>query len=351
MKTTTEPTPSSYYDDARPRPTQRLLVRDQGIVLPYGTGPLDCDYLGARDVWVFGHDGKFYMHYDGAGPKGWLACLAVSDNLTDWKPLGPVLNFGPPGSVDCGSASYGTTYYDGARWHMFYLGTPNVSEAPYFVPAFPYQTLKATAGSPMGPWTKAPGLRPWITAPGTLCESSASPGQILRLPNGEYVQYIAASTGGFGGRTVQRTLAIVRTRDLDGEWTLDPEPILPLTEQIENSTLYFEESTGLWYLFTNHVGRRKGFESCDAIWVYWSRDPEKWDANNKAIALDYEHGTVSKDTIGLPSVIRHGDRLALFYDAPDEPATDRLLCHMRRHICLAWIDLTQPLISQLQPVL
>jgi len=339
---------NSYYDDGRPRPTRRLIVHDHGIVLPYGTGPLDCDYLGARDVWVFEQDGKYYMHYDGAGPKGWLACLAVSDNLTDWTPLGPVLNFGPPGSVDSGSASYGTVYFDGRRWHMFYLGTPNTSPAPDFVPSFPYQTLKATADAPTGPWTKHIELRPWKTTPGTFCESSASPGQVLCLANGEYVQYIAVSTGDFGDVATKRTLAIVRTRDLDGEWTLDPAPMLPLTEQIENSSIYFEESTGLWYLFTNHVGYRHRIEACDAIWVYWSRDPEKWSVEDKAIALDYEYCNVSKEIVGLPSVVRRGDRLALFYDSLDQPAADSLSSHMRRHICLAWIDLAKPLIEQLE---
>jgi hypothetical protein len=340
----------SYYDDNRPRPTRRLIVRDHGIVLPYGTGPLECDYLGARDVWVFEQDGKYYMHYDGAGPKGWLACLAVSDNLTEWKPLGPVLNFGPPGSVDSGSASYGTTFFDGERWHMFYLGTPNTTPAPDFVPSFPYQTLKATADSPAGPWTKAFDLRPWVTTPDSFCESSASPGQVLKLPDGQYIQYIAVSTGEFGQASVKRSLAIVRTRNLDGEWTLDPGPMLPLTEQIENSTIYFEESTGLYYLFTNHVGYRQGIEACDAIWVYWSKDPEKWRVEDKAIALDYEYCTVSKEIIGLPSVVRRGNQLALFYDSLDQPALDNLSSHMRRHICLAWIDCAKPLIEQLVPV-
>jgi hypothetical protein len=28
------------------------------------------------------------MHYDGAGPKGWLACLATSTDLAHWAKKG-----------------------------------------------------------------------------------------------------------------------------------------------------------------------------------------------------------------------------------------------------------------------
>src|SRR5205823_1801841 len=71
------------YDDGRPAARWRVEARDAGSVLKHGAGPNQCDYLGARDVWVWETGGKYFMHYDGAGPKGWLACLATSDNLTN----------------------------------------------------------------------------------------------------------------------------------------------------------------------------------------------------------------------------------------------------------------------------
>ena len=37
------------------------------------------------------------------------------------------------------------------------------------------------------------------------------------------------------GTPMKRTLSIARTRDINGSWQLDSEPILPLAEQIENS--------------------------------------------------------------------------------------------------------------------
>src|SRR6187402_3446520 len=69
---------SKPYEDGRPVAHYRLPAIDQGIVLRHGDGPGQCDYLGARDVWVWESGGLYYMHYDGAGPKGWLTCLATS---------------------------------------------------------------------------------------------------------------------------------------------------------------------------------------------------------------------------------------------------------------------------------
>ncbi len=48
-------------------------------------GRIKCDILGARDVWVFEDKGTYYMHYDAAGPKGWLSSLAISKDLIKWE--------------------------------------------------------------------------------------------------------------------------------------------------------------------------------------------------------------------------------------------------------------------------
>ena len=142
--------------DGRPTASYRLEAVDHGIVLHHGDGPEQCDILGARDVWVYESGGTYYMHYDAAGPKGWLAALATSKDLIHWQKKGPVLELGKPGENDSASASYGTTYGDGTTWHMFYMGTPHATPAPDLVPAFPYLTMKAKSTSPAGPWTKQP---------------------------------------------------------------------------------------------------------------------------------------------------------------------------------------------------
>lgn len=321
------------YKDDRPVATKRMDAKDFGIVLRYGDGPSQCDILGARDPWVFEDNGTYYLHYDAAGPKGWLCSLAESKDLINWDKKGPVLDLGKPGSDDSKSASYGVTYRDGDEWHMFYLGTPNVSDAPDLVPSFPYLTMKAKGSSPTGPWIKQKNVIPFRITPNTFYSITASPGQIVK--NGEeYIQFFSATTEKAGNKCVQRTLGIARTKDLDAAWTIDSQPIVPIEEQIENSTLYYEKSNSTWFLFTNHIGIDE-VEYTDAIWVYWSKDLNKWDAKNKAVVLDSKNCTWSKKCIGLPSVVQVGKRLALFYDAPGGESTS----HMKRNIGLAWLDL------------
>ena len=325
-------TGGSPYPDGRPWTALRMNAVDHGIVLRHGDTPGDCDRLGARDVWVFEADGLYYMHYDGAGADGWLCCQAMSDDLVNWTKHGPVLDFGAPGTRDFRSASYGTTFFDGETWHMFYLGTPNVSPAPDFVPSFPYLTLKARSNSPAGPWTKQPAVTPFAPQPGTYYSVTASPGQIVHIGD-EYRMFFSASTDS----PTLRTLGIARTRDLNGTWTIDPEPIVPLAEQIENSSLYFEPESETWFLFTNHVGLKPGVgEYTDAIWVYWSKDPDRWNPDCKAVVLDGANCEWSRTIVGLPSVVRIGDRLAIFYDGREDPDD---FGHMRRHIGLAWLPL------------
>jgi hypothetical protein len=78
-----------------------------------------------------------------------------------------------------------------------------------------------------------------------------------------------------------------------------------------------------------------GHEWTDAIWVYWSKDPTKWDPKRKAVVLDGQNCTRSKKCVGMPSVIPGVDRLALFYDAPGGDS----ISHMGRDIGLARLDL------------
>lgn len=321
------------YRDGRPTATLRMDAKDHGIVLRYGDGPDKCDVLGARDVCVFQSHGTYYMHYDAAGPRGWLCSLAVSKDLVTWEKKGPVLDLGKPGEDDSKSASYGVTYYDGKQWHMFYLGTPNTSNPPDRVPSFPYLTMKARGSGPAGPWVKQKNVVPFRTKPNTYYSITASPGQVIDGGD-EFLQFFSATTRKAGNPCVQRTLGIARTKDLDGPWTVDPQPMVPSEEQIENSSLYYEKSIKTWFLFTNHIGIDGG-EYTDAIWVYWSEAPNKWDPKNKAVVLDGRNCTWSRKCIGLPSVVPLGKRLALFYDAPGGYSTS----HMKRNVGLAWLEL------------
>ena len=323
------------YPDHRPAAAYRLEARDEGPVLRHGDGPGQCDYLGARDIWVWKHRSTYYMHYDGAGPQGWLACLATSKDLVHWTKKGPVLGLGGAGADDSASASYGVTFRDGRDWHMFYLGTPHTTPAPDYIPAFPYLTLKARGSSPTGPWTKQPDVTPFRTQPGTYYSATASPGHVIAVKD-EYLMFFSASTS----EPILRTLGIVRTRNLNGAWRIDPEPIVPPAEQVENTSLYYEPKSRTWWLFTNHVGLRDGLEYTDAIWVYWSADLNHWNPANKAVVLDAGNCRWSRHIIGLPSVVKVGRRLAIFYDGnASEKMPTGVKSHMNRDVGLAWLDL------------
>jgi predicted GH43/DUF377 family glycosyl hydrolase len=323
------------YPDGRPAARYRLEAQDQGVVFRHGQGPVQCDYLGARDVWVWEHGGSYFMHYDGAGTTGWLACLATSKDLLHWTRQGPVIQLGGRGADDSASASYGVTFFDGKSWHLFYLGTPHTTPAPDYIPAFPYLTLKARASSPTGPWSKQPDVIPFRTRPGSYYSATASPGHIMPHA-GDYLMFFSASTAD----PILRTLGIARTRDLNGSWRVDPEPILPAAEQVENTSLYYEPKIRTWWLFTNHVGLRDGLEYTDAIWVYWTTDLNRWRPENKAVVLDAKNCVWSRHVIGLPSVVQVGRRLAIFYDGnKSEQMPPGVKSHMNRDVGLAWLDL------------
>ena len=313
------------YPDNRPAAQYRLDAKDQGVVFKHGGGPNRCDHRGARDLWLWESGGTYFIHYDGAGPKGWLACLATSKDLVNWTAKGPILDFGAKGEDDSASASYGVTYLEGKTWHLFYLGTPHATPAPDFIPSFPYLTLKAKADSPTGPWVKQKDVIPFRTKAGTYYRDTASPGQVIKQGD-TYLMFFSAS--------MKRTIGIARTKNLDGPWALDPEPIMPPEEQIENTSIYFEPANKTWFLFTNHIGL-EGFEYTDAVWVYWSKDPNRWNAAHKAVVLDGANCKWSRKCIGLPGVLKVGNRLAVMYDAPGGDSKS----HMDRDIGLSWLDL------------
>jgi predicted GH43/DUF377 family glycosyl hydrolase len=319
----------SKYPDNRPEAVYRMPAEDAGMVMAYGDGPDSCDYLGAREAIVTCEKDTFYLFYDGAGLKGWLACLATSTDLVTWHKKGTMLDFGRPGEPDQAGACSPWMIREGSFWHMFYLGTPNATPAPDYIPMFPYLTLKAKSREITGPWIKQPDVVPIRPMENTFYSGTCSPGFIISH-NGEYLMYFSAADF-----TVKRTLCIARTKDLDGPWGIDPEPIVPPEEQIENSSLYYEEANGTWFLFTNHIGLDADGEYTDAVWVYWSKDPEKWDPARKAVVIDGSVCSWSERCIGMPTVVRHGDRLALLYDAPGGNSVS----HMRRSIGLAWLKL------------
>ncbi|MFZ0593336.1 MAG: hypothetical protein WAM39_22965 [Bryobacteraceae bacterium] len=217
---------------------------------------------------------------------------------------------------------------------MFYVGSRGTTPPPNRIPAVPYFTLTAISKNPAGPWTKQPQIIPFETKAGTYYADTASPGQIIRYGNQFLMFFSAAAYTNNDHKRLKRTLAIARTNDLNKSWQVDLEPILPAEQQIENSALYFEPSDQTWFLFTNHIGLDEGGEYTEAIWVYWSKDLTHWDPDHRGVALDRANCKWSRRCIGMPSVVKVGQRLALFYDASTD--TDN---NMHRDIGIAWFSL------------
>ena len=142
------------YKDGRPTASLRMNFKDDGIVMRYGTGKDSCDTYGAREAVVNKVGNTYYLFYDGAGKEGWLSCLAESKDLKTWDKKGTILTLGDSTRNDSKSASSPWVIKDKDTWHMFYVGTPHTTPAPYRIPAFPYLTMKAQSKSLEGPWIK-----------------------------------------------------------------------------------------------------------------------------------------------------------------------------------------------------
>lgn len=323
------------YIDGRSEVLWGLRAKDHGRVLLHGDGPDGCDANGAREVVVTAVDDSYVMHYDGCAATGWLACRAVSSDLVNWQKQGPIMAAGPVGSIDAGCVCSPWTYLESGVWHMFYLATPEKTPPPWSIPTSPYYTRKATAPTMLGPWTKQAGVVPFNPQPGTYYSHTASPGPVLPADFG-YTQIFSAGTHDEGTGVFRRTLGLATTNDLNSSWTVSSTPLLPLDEQVENASLYFESANDLWFLFTNHVGiSHDNREDTDAVWVYWSADPTSFNPAHKAMVMDTSVSSWARGAIGMPSVVKVGDKLALFYDGN----ADRLPGHMKRDIGLAYIDL------------
>lgn len=340
--TGTSPTASTFhrtfpkrYVDGRAAARWMIGSDDIGRVLLHGDGPDNSDTNGAREAIVYQVGSEYVMHYDGCGTVGWRACQAVSTDLTTWQKTGPILELGPPGSIDAGCACSPWIVENGGTWFMYYLTAETQTPPPDLIPIFPYRTRLATAASPFGPWTKQPAVIPFDLVPGTYYARNVSPGFVLPH-DGEFLHYFSYASESAPGSPGLGALALARTNDPAGAWTVDATPLLPGAERIENSSLYFEPANGLWFLFTNHIAiTDAGFEYTDAVWVYWSTDPTVFDPEKKAIVIDATTSSWAKSVIGMPAVVPIGDRLAVFYDGTIHGDFG----HMRRDIGLAFLDL------------
>lgn len=312
--------------------------------------------------------GRFLLYYDALGPEATSTTLmlAESTDLTSWKKLGPMQ---VPVVFECPSADYHDfSNYLGtcSPWFIeedgvFYMfNTSDTGPNGIFAP-MPYYITLSTGPSLAGPWRKEsllPGQGKHVaipTRPGTYYSDTACAGSVIVNPawqgpgdtqNRKYMMFF--STASYQGNpgdpnSLVRGVGIARTDDLTAAddydklegnfWEPDPAPIIPLQDDVENATLFHDDSVGKWYLFVNHIDPSNSYT--DAIWMYWTDDPNHWDAGNKAEVLSSRNCSWTHGAIGMPSVLRVGDRLAMMYDGSVNGDTS----HFNRDIALAYIDL------------
>lgn len=353
-------------------------VTDLGIVLSPdapGGSMYAWDGGGMREAVLMEENGWHYLSYDGAMPGAanhsyWNACLARSRDYLHWEKLGPrlctsALKF-PDGTPethkDLRSASSPWSFFDGKKWHFYYVGADHCS--PEGIPAFAYSTMYAWADSLEGEWhqrSHEPGKGTHLCLPlgkpGEWDDVTASPGEVIENPqydpnDPESRRYLMVYSGSCSGVT-KRSLGLAYTDDLTATgahddpngtfWEKLPEPILPVEDDIENSSLFYEESSGLWWLFTNHVHENLYTNS---VWVYWSKDLRHWDPADKAVVVDASVSTWAKGAIGMPSVKRlDDDHLILLYDGVKGGG----IGHLERHIGAAVITLPLTVSESMHP--
>lgn len=337
-------------------------VKDRGIILSpdrENEKMYEWDGGGMREAIVNRVGEYYYLSYDGAMPgktphSYWNACTARSKDLVRWEKCGVSLYSSaitrPDADCkDCCSASSPWSFQEDGVWYRYYLGADHCSSEG--IPAFMYSTMLATSSSIEGPWLKKcdqPYSSGHVCFPagkhGEWDDATASPGEVLRNPkygiapdSKKYMMFYSGSCSGI----TRRSIGIARTDDLSvtddyykesgNFWIKDPEPILPPSEDIENSSIYFEKDTGVYWLFTNHIYENS---YTDAVWVYWTSDIDCWNPENKAIVIDRSVSTWAKGAIGMPTVCPT-DRgtLAVFYDG----VLGKGIGHLNRHIGLAEI--------------
>lgn len=297
-------------------------VRDLGAVI---TSSQPYDRYGVREVILLAdpaRPGRLLAHYDGCGDTGWLSCLAYSDDGgATWVKQGPKLKLGLAGSPYAASASASWVRYDGGLWHMFYLGAGRASGAPDRIPMGPYQTLRAQATSPYGPWTQAGG----VVLPG-------GPGPILRW-GGRFWMYCSGAGLHLASTTNLRT----------GSWVREEATILPRSEGAENVALWWDSTTtGLWWLLTNRITTdpATGTAYTDAVVAYWNDDPlSGWSPDRKVVVLD--RSNTGCGAVGMPSVLATANgKMLLAYDGRPGPiGGPGRWDHMGRSGRLAVVDL------------
>jgi hypothetical protein len=133
------------------------------------------------------------------------------------------------------------------------------------------------------------------------------------------------------------SIGLARADRLDGPWTVAAEPLLPLSERLENAAVFHDDVTQLWWLLANRVTAVPGLDGAlftDAILAYWAPSWDGFTTERSTVLLDGSTCTWSS-VIGMPSGAPVGDRVALFYDGRADGSTG----HMSRDVGMCLLSM------------
>lgn len=359
------------------RATYYMPAEDYGVVLEpsrEGEPYFAYDGGGIREGIINKVGDTYYLFYDGAAAHTgrcnkndperhmWRACLAKSTDLIHWEKLGPRLfcgydvdpASGPEVYKDFYSASSPWAYFneDDNHWYLFYLGAEGAapSGGDIGTPATYYSTLVAKA--------KTPGLagiegeyqqynqiegqeksvilweKPATVSPGSVIQNPKWTGEGDKV-NKRYMMFVTRGEQIW----IARSNRLDATHDWDKPagtdgWVLDGRALDATGKTApENATVFYDEYTGWYYLFTNQFAMDYTHTDCNI--VYWTKDPNQWDPAHCTVVTDQKNNKDDWATgaIGMPSVVRvDKDTVAIIYDAQEGDS----LAHVGRKLGLAY---------------
>ncbi len=232
---------------AKPRPRNALLDPGRFIQIP-GPNPIltpgpegswDDEIIEASDA--FKDFGKYYLYYHGNGGSGYrLGVATASHPLGPFKKHGdkPILTVGAKGSWDEAHVACAMVLKERAdRYAMWYSGHGRSGKHRK------WSIGLATAGSPLGPWTKHKG--------NPIVENFGYVGGVVKV-KGKYHLYTAYPIGSTGPD--YSPMALATAKKPEGPWTKwKNNPVLKQGEWGEWDDGGFSEAEVLYHSGVFHM--------------------------------------------------------------------------------------------------
>jgi len=287
-------------------------------------GPAPFDVSACMNPFVLRRDDEYWMFYAGGNADGRkLICLAIArvDDLTNWRRLGPLFDFGAPGAFDEMWCVLPCVHRFGNKWHLYYSSLSadknaglqgfrgiGLAVSDDLLNWKRYSTEPVLLGDGFPEWPNNRG----IAGGGPIIEIPQPDGRIL------YRMYYTLATGSPSkDLLVDQAKQAVVAHSFDGIQWFDKQVVLrPRAEAAyENAATI---ALNIWKTRKRYraiyagIGTKFGaYSICEAV----SRDGLVWERGEPGVNLALTpagDGWESQMT-EYPNIIEENDRLRLFY--------------------------------------